>query len=194
MSGEQGAQSTKELTAWLEADDAKGRVVRAKRLRDLLNILPVPSDGLSFLAGEPSVICFDEIRRCYLDGSDMAVVLLCLAYVERELAAELYAAGWEKAKKAPLGAVLKKAYECGVLSESEWHTYRELAYLRNSHAHFRAPGKAPKSPPSLMARAVEDNALAEEVLAKDARRAVQAMARIVKRQSGMRVALGPPEN
>ena len=93
MAGEQGAHDVKELTAWLEADDAKGRAMRAKRLRDLLEILPVPSDGLSFLGGEQSAIYFDEVRRCYLDGSDMAVVLLCLAYVERELAAELFAAG-----------------------------------------------------------------------------------------------------
>ena len=193
MSAEHGVQGVRDLTAWLETDDAKSRSIRAKRLRGLLEILPETSDGVSFQGGVASAICFDEVRRCYLDGSDMAVVLLCLAYVERELAAELYAAGWEKAKKAPLGAVLKKAYECGVLSESEWYTYRELACLRNSHAHFRAPGKARKSPPSLMARAVEENALAEEVLAKDARRAVQAMARIVKRQSGMRVALGPPD-
>ena len=47
----------------------------------------------------------------------MAVVLLCLAYVERELAAQLYAAGWERAKKSPLVAVLERGYEDGVLSE-----------------------------------------------------------------------------
>ena len=188
MAGEQGPEGIKELTAWLEADDAKGRATRARRLRDLLDILPVPSNGLSFLGGEESKICFDEVRRCYLDGSDMAVVLLCLAYVERELAAGLYAAGWKDAKKARLGAVLEKAYKGGVLSEIEWRTYRKLARLRNSHAHFHAPG----SPTSLMARGVQGNALGTEVLAKDARCAVQAMARIVKRQSGRRVALGPP--
>ena len=182
-------EEIKELTAWLEADDAKGRARRVKRLRDLLDILPVPSDGLTFRDGEKSAICFDEVRRCYLDGSHMAVVLLCLAYIERELAAELYGAGWNKEKKAPLGEVLKKGYEDGVLSALEWRTYQELAHLRNSHAHFRAPG----SPTSMMARVVEENALATGVLAKDARRAVQAMARIVRRQSGMRVALGQPE-
>ena len=189
MTGGQGAEGIKELTAWLEADDAKGRAMRARRFRDLLDILPVPSEGLSFLGGEESVVCFDEVRRCYLDGSDMAVVLLCLAYVERELAAGLYAAGWEDAKNARLGAVLEEAYEGGMLSGLELRTYRELARLRNSHAHFRAPG----SPTSLMARAVQGNALGTEVLAKDARCAVQAMARIVKRQSGRRVALGPPD-
>ena len=44
----------------------------------------------------------------------------------------------------------------------------------------------------MMARVVEENALGTEMLAKDARCAVQAMATIVKRQSGRRVALGPP--
>ena len=109
-----------ELTAWLEADDVKGRAMRARRLRNLLDTLPVPPDGLSFLGGGESAICFDEVRRCYLNGSDIAVVLLCLAYIERELTAELYAAGWEGAKKARLGAVLEKVYEDGVLSELRW--------------------------------------------------------------------------
>ena len=162
--------------------------------------VPVPLEGLSFLGGEASRVCFEEVKRCYLDGSDIAVVLLCLAYVERELAAGLYAAGWEDAKeaRARLGTVLERAYGYGALSDLELRTYRELARLRNSHAHFRAPGdKTPGGSPldgqSLMARAVHGNLLGTEVLAKDARRAIQALARIVKRQSGMRVALGPPD-
>ena len=186
MTGE--PERIKELTAWLEGDDTEGRAMRVRRLRALLDTMPVPSDGLSFLGGETSRICFDEVRRCYLDGSYMAVVLLSLAYVERELAAALYAAGWEAAKKAPLGAVLKKAHQDGVLFELEWRTYQELARLRNSHAHFRRP----RSPESMMARMIEENAFAREVLAKDAKRAVQAIARIVRRQSGKRVTLGPP--
>ena len=93
--------------------------------------------------------------------------------------------------------MLEQAYGGGVLSELELQTYRELARLRNSHAHFRAPGdKTPGGSrldgQSLMARAVHGNLLGTEVLAKDARRAIQAMTRIVKRQSGMRVALGSP--
>ena len=46
MVGEQNTQDIRELTAWLEADDAKSRAMRVTRLRDLLDILPVPSDGL----------------------------------------------------------------------------------------------------------------------------------------------------
>ena len=176
----------RELAAWLEADDAKGRTRRAERLRDLLDILPVHSEGLSLRGGESSRLCFEEVRRCYLDGSNMAVVLLCLAYVEREFAADLYAAGWDYAEKAPLQKVLKKAYKAGVLSRADWELYRQLGRLRNSHAHFRAP----PDKTSMMARTVKERSLSTALLAKDARRAIQAMARTVKRQSGGRVALG----
>ena len=180
-------EGIKDLTAWLEADDANGRVMRVRRLHDLLRILPVPSEELRCFGGEESVICFGEVRRCYLDGSNMAVVLLCLAFVEQELAAELYAAGWEEAKSARLAAVLEKAYEDGLLSDLEWRTYRQIAEQRNSHAHFRAPG----NPTSLTTRTIEDDALAPEVLAKDARRALQTLAKFVKRSSVTRVALAP---
>ena len=180
MSREQDSEDVEDLTEWLAANDARTRAVRSTRLRQLLDILPVPSVGLSFLGGEQSIICFDEVRRCYLDGSNLAVVLLCLAYVERELAAQLYAAGWEDAKTARLGALLEKAHDGGVLSALEWQTYRELADLRNSHAHFRAPG----SPTSLMTRTIKEESPDSEVLAKDARRAILAMAKMVNRQSG----------
>ena len=188
MAGTVGTRDIKELTRWLEEHDTKGRTRRARRLQDLLSIMPVPEDGMSYMGGIESSICFEEVRRCYVDGSDLAVVLLCLAYVERELAAQLYAAGWEPAKKAPLRAVLGKAHEDGWLSGEEWRTYRELAELRNSHAHFWAP----LSETTLTARSVGESALPEEVLETNARQAVMAMARIVRRQSGPRVALGPP--
>ena len=57
MAGEQGSEGSKELTAWLVANDAKTRARRSTRLRDLLDILPVPSEGLSFLGGKVSAIC-----------------------------------------------------------------------------------------------------------------------------------------
>ena len=173
MTGE--PERIKELTAWLESDDAKSRAARVQRLGDLLDLLPVPSDGLGFQGGEACLLCFEEVRRCYLDGSYLAVVLVSLAYVERELAARLYAAAWEPAKKAPLGAVLKKAHQHGVLSEPEWRTYQELARLRNSHAHF----------PQARVCRVDDGSHGRgrrspwEVLAKDAKQALETMARIV---------------
>ena len=170
-----------DLTAWLKEDDTKGRGKRARRLRDLLDILPVPSEGLFFVGGDESVACFDEVRRCYLDGSYLAVVLLCLSFVERELAGLLYEGGWNPAKSARLGSVLEKAHEAGVLSMPDWQTFRELARIRNSYAHFRPP----LSSTSLMARALKQDDLPNEILAKDAMLALQAMSRIVRRNRGL---------
>lgn len=180
MAEDHTAESIKDFNAWLEKDDEKGRAMRAMRLRDLVEILPISSESLMFFGGDKSLICFDEVRRCYLDGSYMAVVLLCLIFVEEELAAELYATGWNSAKKARFGDLLEKAHEKSVISDFEWQTYEELARYRNSHAHFRAPS----SPTSLLARTVEEDSTSREVLWKDARRAIQAMARTVKRRSG----------
>ena len=176
-----------ELTRWLEKDDARGRARRAKRLQDLLCIMPVPEHGMSYMGGIESSICFEEVRRCYLDGSYVAVVLLCLAYVERELAAQLYATGWNPAASARLCTVLEKAHEDGWQSGEEWCIYQELAKLRNSRAHFRAP----LSETTLTARSVGENALPQVLIKEDARQAVIAMARIVRRQSGRRLTLGP---
>ena len=185
-------EEIKDPTAWLEAYDAESREIRAKRLRELLDIFPAPSGGTTFFGGDESVICFNEVKRCYLDGSYMAVVLLCLAFIEKTLAADLYTAGWKPAAKSSLGKVLEKAHEDGVLSESDLRTFRRLADLRNSRAHFQGYGNPKEKQPSLMDRTIRENTFPLEVLAKDARFAAEAMVRIVKRQAGMRVALGLP--
>ena len=113
-----------------------------------------------------------------------------MVYVERELAAHYYAAGWEKAKEAQLVAILERAHEDGILSKLEWKTYRELGNLRNSHAHFRPPGKQS----SLLARTVEKNTLPMEVLKEDARKAILVITMFLQHQSGRRVSLGPPDS
>ena len=185
-------EEIKDLTAWLEAYDAESREIRARRLRELLDIFPAPSEGITFFGGDEYVICFNEVKRCYLDGSHMAVMLLCLAFIERTLAADLYAAGWKSAAKSSLGKVLEKAYKDGVLSESDRRTIGRLADLRNSRAHFQGYGNPKEKQPSLMDRTIRENAFSLQVLAKDARFAAEAMVRVVKRQAGMRGALGLP--
>ena len=190
MAGGEGRFSLEELRRWLEEDDAKGRDWRVRRLQDLHGIMPIPQDGLMrHIGGTESLICFDEVRRCYMDGSDLAVVLLCLAYVERELAARLYMAGWEPAKTVSLARVLDKALADGWITREERATFRGLAHLRNSYAHFRAP----LSETTLPARSVDEDVPPNEELANDARQAVKAMGQIVKRQFVPPFAPGAPE-
>ena len=185
--GSEGDPEVKELSEWLEADDSRSRDQRTHRLRELLELLPMPGEGLTSWGGDESTICLEELRLCYVQGSSFAVVLLCLAYVERELAATLYGAGWEGAKKATLTGLLEKAQEDGLLSSAEQRTFRDLADVRNSYAHFRNPS----SETSLLRQAVEGNAPATEVISGEAKRAIRALAGLVKRQSGMRLGLSP---
>lgn len=181
MAGDQVPGNFDERIAWLEEDDAKSRQWRARRLEDLLEIVPVSSGGFHFFnGGDETMTCFHEVRRCYLDGSYMAVVLLALLYVERELAGLLYAAGWNPARNARLGSLLEEAHDREVLSDSDLQAFRELAKARNSYAHFRPPG----TPTSLMARSVERRDPPNEVIAQDARRALEAMWRLVQRSGG----------
>ena len=181
MASDQVPGNFDERIAWLEEDDAKSRNLRARRLQEILATMPVPSEGFQFLnGGEESMTCFHEVRRCYLDGSYMAVVLLSLLYVERELAGLLYAGGWNPAGNARLDSLLDEAHDRGVLSKLDLQVFRELAKTRNSYAHFRPPG----TPTSLMARSLERRDLPNEVIAKDARRALEAMWRLVQRSGG----------
>ena len=51
MVGAEGTRNINELMQWLEEDDAKGRARRARRLQDLLSIMPVPVGGVSYMGG-----------------------------------------------------------------------------------------------------------------------------------------------
>ena len=103
------------------------------------------------------------------------------------MAARLCGAGWNGARRAKLTALLERAVEYGLLTGPECRTFRDLARLRNSHAHFRAPAKET----FLLNRVVHENTLATEVIAEDATRAIAAVAGFVRRQSDMRLGLGP---
>ena len=72
-------EETNDLINWLETYDAESRAVRAMRLRELLDIYPEPSENIGFLGSEESLICYNEVKRCYLEGAFLAVVLLCVA-------------------------------------------------------------------------------------------------------------------
>ncbi|MCY3725344.1 MAG: hypothetical protein OXF95_01760 [Rhodobacteraceae bacterium] len=168
-----------ELTTWLAEDDANSREARVERLQELLVILPGPfEEFLAFNGGEETLNCFLEVRRCYLDGSYIAVVLLSLLYIERELAAVLYAGGWGKPQNRPqLSKILNEACNRGLISNRDKEVFGKLADIRNSYAHFRSPC----SDESLMVRSDKQNDFPREVLAKDARCALETMYRLLRR-------------
>ena len=166
-----------ELITWLETDEAASRESRARRLSHLLEAIQVPEDGL-FLQGENSLQAFEEVRLAYIHGLYLATVLLSLTFIEREVAGRLYAAGWEKAKKAKLEDLLLKAHECNLVSDRDRETLQKLRDIRNSYAHFRPPDDGS----STTRRTVAQNLTANEVFLKDAEQAIKVLGRFLANQ------------
>ena len=137
-------------------------------MRELHSRLPVPCN---FWGGHQSVRCLREIERCYLYEFDQAVVLLRLAYVERELAAILYEKkGWRGATRAKLKGLLAKGLEAGLLTDQEAAVFLGLARVRRPYAHFKG-SRGPTVPK------IEDYpVLPAAEIAKDATRSIRTLA------------------
>ena len=170
-----------ELTAWLETDEAGSRERRARRLHHLLEVIPATGDGVFFCGGDLARKVFNEIRLSYIHSLDLSTVLLTLAYIEREIAARLYQAGWEQAKSERLEGLILKANESNILSDVELTTFQHLRGVRNTYAHFRPP----RHRTSIMSRSVTENELPDDVVAKDAKRAIEALGSFFARQDSM---------
>ena len=174
-------QKGRVITEWLKADEARSREGRARRLRHLLKVIPAAGGGVFFCGGDLARKLFDEIRRSYINGLDLATVLLALSYIEYELSARLYGSGWEQAKAARLGTVLLKAKECHLISDTEFATFQYLRGVRNAYAHFRPLSH----PTSMLSRSVNEDELSDDIVARDAEQAIEALGSFFARQDGM---------
>ena len=169
-------QSDQELIAWLEADEARSRKWRAQRLGPLLKAIPMPEEGM-FFQGELSSWTFEEVRLAYVNGLYLSTVLLSLAFVEREIAGRLYAAGWNEAKNAKLVMLLTKAHETSVINRGEFDTFQGLRRIRNSIAHFHGP----LASSSASMRTISEDKQPNEVFAEDAKRTIDALGTFLPR-------------
>ena len=174
-------QTIAELVDWLEADEAGSRERRARRLQHLLQAIPINEDGVFFHDGTLGVKLFDEVRLSYIHGLDLATVLLVLSYIERQIAAVLYATGWERAKKERFETLLQKAHEASLLSDTELTVFQHLRRVRNTYAHFQPPLDSE----SIDFRSVRMNELPDDVIGEDARQAIEALGSFFARQSSI---------
>ena len=99
-----------------------------------------------------------------MDGSYLAVVLLCVVYAERQLAGRLYAARRQEAKDSEMSDILRRAREDGLTDDSQWHHLVTLAALRDSLAYFNPA----LTEGALDYRAAQATELPRVVLARDA--------------------------
>ena len=160
------------IEVWLEADEARSRPFRAKRLRKLVEILEIPDRGLLFFGGMETMQAFTELRLAYIHGLFLAVVLQVLLIIERNLAGHLYAKGIEEAKQMRLEKLLTSAVEHGYVTQDEARIFDRLRSIRNAYTHFRAPGHASSS----LQRAIESDLPFHDLLEADATDSILALA------------------
>jgi hypothetical protein len=98
---------------WLREDDRKSRPFRAARVREAIELFPIPEDGLITFGGSETMTALVEARLAYVNGLYLCTVLSALAVLERHIAGVLYAAGLESAKRMSFEDLLKRAKKDG---------------------------------------------------------------------------------
>jgi hypothetical protein len=132
--------SADEILQWAKTDEEKARPSRAKRISKLLSLMPLPEEGFGLHDGETSPYLFNEIRVAYSYGLYLSVVLISLAFLEKQIAATLYGMGVNTAAKLPLDKLLARAARERVIDQKIVQGIDRLRALRNACAHFREPG------------------------------------------------------
>jgi hypothetical protein len=121
---------------FLEQDDFEFRPERARRLAILVEEFG-SERGLMFTGGLASALAWEEARRAYLQGLDIATVLLTQGTVEHLLAGQLRMAGHNRRWSS--SEILRMAAKERLISEEEWRLFDRLRRIRNPYVHPRAP-------------------------------------------------------
>lgn len=164
-----------EIVQWVESDQEKKRPLRTERLRELLAAIPMAGGGRIGHSSDLSFMAFTELRRCYLDESHLAVVLLSFLYLKNELASALYRTGWNASVGASTSDLVAEARRRNLLGEDELSACEELLTLGESSIRFHAP----LSPGSIHRSAVEGGQTSFDYLEGQARRALKVVRIVV---------------
>lgn len=157
------------IEKWIKSDEKNSRASRIRRTIKLLNIMPNPPQGFMLHDGETSAYLLNEVRLAYCNGLYISVVLVALAFVEKQLAAALHTLGDNEAARLPLEKLCKIAVEKSVIADQLHQRIYKLRQLRNALAHFREPGHAQ----GVARRMVADGVYAEDVFEADADEALK---------------------
>jgi hypothetical protein len=148
---------------WLAREDGATRVERAARLEWLVARYPVAT-GFLISGGWLSYQLLQEAKECFVYGQYLATAILGVAFVERVLAAEFFAAGRNDLERSGGLDLLREALASGRLSPEEFQRFDRMRQLRNPLVHFRRP----LASGTVEARAVQQGTHPDSVLAADA--------------------------
>jgi len=164
--------------SWLEREDEVARPEREARLEWIVAHYPA-AEGFLLSGGWLSKQLLEEAKYGFVYGQYLAVAMLGVAFVERLLAAQLYAAGRDDLERASARDLLAEALRCGWLSQEDFDRFDCMRRLRNPLVHFRRPLAAD----TIEARAVGQNSHPDAVLKKDAREILEGVLRLLGRSA-----------
>lgn len=125
-----------EFVAFLEQGDEESRPGRALRLAALVREFGEPR-GILIPGGLVAMMTFEEARRAYLHGLDIATVVLAQTAIEHMLGGMLRQVGhdgdWGFKKILDLGL------EERLISPEEFGLFDRLRVLRNPYVHAKPP-------------------------------------------------------
>jgi hypothetical protein len=118
-------------------DDLRGRVSRLRMLADFNQDLG--PQGTMIFGGLVTARAWTEARSSFVNGNDVATVLLCQSLMEHLLAAYLHAALLDDdlPNRIPFRETLQRCRDRGLLSDEDVTDLRKLMGLRNPLSHFR---------------------------------------------------------
>ncbi len=163
---------------WISREDEICHGDRVERLRWLAAELP-RTDYLSFPGGLMAKFLFEEIRYSFAYGQYLAVIVLGLAFIERTLAAEFYAAGRNDLERSSFSGLLREAKNARWLNDKEYEAFDHTRRIRNPVTHFRHPGHRE----NIEHRMVEENEYPYTMIEQDARTIVAAVMHMVGRSA-----------
>lgn len=160
------------LESSLEKYDKEIFLSRVERYRWLNNILP---KEYSFVMSMEAFYLKDEIFRAFINGEFVAAILLSQAFIEHWLCGLMTSKGHDKLSNKSLCEIIKFAKDNHIIHEFILEKTDELRKIRNPFIH----PKPFDHEFNLSQRSLSKAQRPEEILLKDAQRAISLMYQIV---------------
>jgi hypothetical protein len=134
-------------------------------------------EGFVLSGGWLSKQLLEEAKYCFVYGQYVAVVTLGVAFVERLVAAQFYAAGRNDLERVGGQVLLQEALKRGWITPRDFKHFDRLRGLRNPLVHFRRP----LAGDTVEARAVLTDSHPDQVVEADAQEVLEGVFRVLEK-------------
>jgi hypothetical protein len=168
--GETVPEKKPHLSRWLERQDAATFGERLLRAQYVHSIYP----NTGFLLPPESFYVMNEAGQAFINGQDVATVMLSQAFIEHILQIHLENGGHPAVAQRGLKAIIKHVRETEPQHEYVMGLVDEVRKVRNPFSHLRDF----EDPDSLTQRVMRTQTMPEQVLEDEAKRALAVMYQI----------------